>query len=130
MSYLLDADWIISFLNGRAEAVALVAQLADRGLAISIIACGEIYEGLLASSASRRHIARFEAFTATVDVITPDLDVARRYGTARSLLRLQGLPIPDNDLWIAATALAHDLTLVSRDHHFTRVPGLQLYRQG
>ncbi len=37
MNYLLDADWVISFFNGRANAVALVGKLADEGIALSII---------------------------------------------------------------------------------------------
>jgi predicted nucleic acid-binding protein len=36
--------------------------------------------------------------------------------------------IGDNDTWIAASALAHDLILVSRDRHFERVTGLKLYQ--
>jgi tRNA(fMet)-specific endonuclease VapC len=32
--------------------------------------------------------------------------------------------IPDNDLWIAATARQHELTLVSRDSHFSEIPDL------
>ena len=34
----------------------------------------------------------------------------------------------DNDTWIAATALRHDLTLISRDKAFDRVPDLKLMR--
>jgi predicted nucleic acid-binding protein len=44
-------------------------------------------------------------------------------------LRRQGNLIPDFDLLIAATALRHDLTLVTRDTaHFERIEGLQLLR--
>ena len=32
--------------------------------------------------------------------------------------------IPDNDLWIAAVALQHDLTVMTRDNHFAAVSGL------
>jgi predicted nucleic acid-binding protein len=39
----------------------------------------------------------------------------------------RGLPIGDNDIWIAATALAYRLPLVSRNaKHFARVPGLMI----
>ena len=126
MIYLLDADWIISFLNGRSEAVEAVSQLADEGIVVSIITWGEIYEGLLAVSEPERRLAQFEEFTFNVDLIAPDIVVARYYAQTRAQLRSQGLLIPDNDLWIAATALAFDLTLVSRDDHFTRIPGLRL----
>ena len=44
------------------------------------------------------------------------------------MLRRQGQLIPDLDLLIAATALAHDLTLVTRNrHHFERIPDLRLH---
>ena len=126
MIYLLDADWIISFLNGRSEAVEAVSRLADEGIVVSIITWGEIYEGLLAVSEPERRLAQFEEFTLNLDLIAPDIVVARHYAQTRAQLRSQGLLIPDNDLWIAATALAFDLTLVSRDDHFTRIPGLML----
>jgi len=38
--------------------------------------------------------------------------------------RTKGLPIPENDLWIAASARQHNLVLVTRDHHFDQVAGL------
>ena len=39
-------------------------------------------------------------------------------------LRSKGRPIPENDLWIAASALRHSLDLVTRDHHFEEIDGL------
>ena len=127
MSYLFDADWVISFLNGRANAVQIVRELTSSGIAISIITWGEVYEGLLRGTFPQRHIAQFEGFTATTDIISPDTAIARQYALSRSDLRSRGLLLADNDLWIAATALARDLTLVSRDQHFERVPGLKLH---
>ena len=127
MKYLVDADWVISFLNGKRNAVDLVGELADEGIALSIITCGEVYEGLFSTSSSEDHLARFEDLLGAVDIVSPDILVAHRYATMRSQLRTQGLLIPDNDLWIAATAAARDLTLVSRDHHFSRLTGLKLY---
>ena len=40
-------------------------------------------------------------------------------------LKRAGTPIPDNDLWIAALAMEHDLALVTRDRHFDKVPQLR-----
>lgn len=126
MSSLLDTDWVISFLNGRPEAVTLVTRLADDGIAVSVISCGEIYEGLLRDPQSARRVAQFERFTTTVDIVTLDARAARVYARIRSQLRAQGQLIPDNDTWIAATALAYHFTLVSRDQHFSRIPDLNL----
>lgn len=127
MIYLIDADWLISFLNGRPEAVQTLSQLADEGIVVSIITWGEIYEGLLTLPDSDRRLAEFEEFTVNIDLIAPDVGVARQYAQIRSRLRSEGLLIPDNDLWIAATALAFDLTIVSRDQHFVRIPDLRRY---
>jgi hypothetical protein len=45
VTYLIDSDWVSSYLNGRPEAVELLASLRQDGLAISLVTCGEIYEG-------------------------------------------------------------------------------------
>lgn len=47
------------------------------------------------------------------------------YGKIKSSLRKKGSPIPENDIWIAAIALHHKLTLVTRDGHFNQVSGLK-----
>lgn len=128
MSYLIDTDWIISFLKGRIDAVEIVRQLVDTGIFLSVISYGEVYEGVLTSSVPDLRLAQFNQFVATIDLIAPDVVAARHYGEIRAQLRANGLLIPDNDIWIASIALAHDLTLVSRDQHFTRVPDLKMYQ--
>jgi tRNA(fMet)-specific endonuclease VapC len=125
MSYLLDTDWVISFLNGRADAIALVAQLAPDGSALIIVTCGEVYEGLLSVATPLQQPAAFDAFVAMVELIAPDDDIARQYAGIRHALRAQGQLLADNDLWIAATVLSRNLTLASRDQHFARIPGLK-----
>jgi tRNA(fMet)-specific endonuclease VapC len=46
------------------------------------------------------------------------------YGEIKSSLRQKGKPIPDNDIWIAASARQHSLTLVTRDAHFDEIDDL------
>jgi tRNA(fMet)-specific endonuclease VapC len=125
VSQLLDADWTISYLNGRPDAIALVTRLASHGVALSAVTCGEVFEGLLSEGAPRRR-DEFELFIQRFAVIGVDGEIARRYAEVRADLRPRGQLIPDNDIWIAATALTHDLTLVTRDGHFARVPELKL----
>jgi tRNA(fMet)-specific endonuclease VapC len=48
----------------------------------------------------------------------------RAYAQLYRQLRVQGTPIPTNDLWIAALALQHDLVLFTRDTHFDCIPRL------
>jgi tRNA(fMet)-specific endonuclease VapC len=56
-----------------------------------------------------------------------DGGTAEVFGGVRADLRRQGKLIPDLDLLIAATALRHNLTVVNRDEHFRRIPGLKLH---
>ena len=104
-----------------------MSQLAQHGLAISVVSYGEVYEGLLGIQTQLDRMHQFEAFASTLDVLLPDAVVARRYGEIRGVLRASGQLLADNDLWIAATALTHDLVLVTRDGHFSRIPDLKLY---
>lgn len=50
--------------------------------------------------------------------------VAAYYAHIRAQLRRCGTPIPDNDIWVAACAIAEGATLVSRDKHFAQIEGL------
>jgi tRNA(fMet)-specific endonuclease VapC len=53
---------------------------------------------------------------------------SRIYGTLKARFRARGRPIPDNDIWIAATAIRHNLTLITRDVHFADVEDLSVER--
>ena len=119
-----------SYLNGRAESVTLLGNLLSDGLAISAITFGEIYEGVEFGHDPKRHLAGFRGFLRGVRVIAVNRKVARQFGRIRGQLRRQRLLLPASDLLIAATALAYDLTLVTRNlRHFQRVPGLNLHHQ-
>ncbi len=58
-------------------------------------------------------------------ILLPRRDTAEHYAKLFVQLKRAGTPIPDNDIWIAALALEHDLTLITRDQHFERIPQLQ-----
>jgi predicted nucleic acid-binding protein len=66
-------------------------------------------------------------FLADVVILDVTPDVARRYGEVQAGLLDAGQPAPEMDLLIGATALVHDLTVVTHyHHHFARIPGLRL----
>jgi predicted nucleic acid-binding protein len=67
-------------------------------------------------------------FLEAATILDVNRQVAERYAEIRGGLRAKGLLLDNRDLLIAATALHHDLTLVTRNHrHFGRVPGIKLY---
>ena len=127
MTHLLDSDYVASFLNGIRSAVEMVRPLLFGSAAVSVITLGEIYEGVLYGSDRERREASFSEFLIPVRILPITERIAIRYAELRGELRQQGNLIADNDLFIAATALEHGLTLVTANRrHFDRVPGLAL----
>ena len=128
MSYLVDTDWVADALHGRAAAVELLTSIAQQGLAISLVTYGEIYEGILYGRDPRAAERGFRQFLRQVDVLLLTRSIMRRFAQIRGDLRRRGQLIGDPDIVIAATALHHTLTLVTRNRpDFGRIPGLQLH---
>jgi len=128
VTYLVDSDWVATYLNGRREAIELLTRLAGEGLAISLITFGEIYEGIYYSPDPTTSEAGFRRFLHEIDVLPLNRPIMRRFARVRGHLRRTGQVIGDPDILIAATALHHDLTLLTRNmNHFQRIPDLRIY---
>lgn len=129
MSYLVDSDWLIDAFVGVPTAVNLLARLRDDGLAVSIISYGELFEGAIGAPDPQAELARFRRFLARLALLPLDDAIMELFARVRAGLRQRGLLIPDLDLLIAATAMHHGLTLVTRNlRHFERIPELRLYQ--
>jgi len=69
---------------------------------------------------------KIDKFVVGAAVLLCDDQTARQYAKISLQLRKKGRPIPQNDMWIAALAMQHGLTLVTRDAHFSHIDGLLL----
>jgi tRNA(fMet)-specific endonuclease VapC len=115
-------------LKGRHDATTLLARLLPRGLAISAITFGEVYEGIYYGSNPVHYQRIFRQFLRGVRVLPVTRAIAREFAIIRGQLRQQGQLLPQPDLLIAATAIRHRLVLLTRNtRHFQRIPGLTLY---
>lgn len=116
-SAMLDGDSSVEHLVRNAEAVVM-----------SAIVVGELLHGFRCGSRFRANIARLESFLDEPQVafLVVTRATCDRFGVVMAGLREKGKPIPSNDAWIAAHALESGATLVSRDKHFSWVPGLDL----
>ncbi|MDQ5850595.1 MAG: type II toxin-antitoxin system VapC family toxin [Chloroflexota bacterium] len=90
----------------------------------STIVTGELYYGAYRAGYQARELANIAALIAHSRIVVCDLLTSEHYGRIRDALHRQGTPIPENDIWIAASAVQHGLPLATRDAHFDRVPGL------
>jgi tRNA(fMet)-specific endonuclease VapC len=124
--YLLDTNVVIAFFVGDSDVHSKFAS-ADK-VAIPSIVLGELYFGAEKSEQMQQNVARADNFAREIGVLACDAGTARWYGSITNRLKLRGRPIPDNDIWIAAVALQHNLVLVTRDAHFNEVQDLKLER--
>ena len=122
--YLLDTNVVIA-LFANDSAVKNNLAKADE-VFIPSIAIGELCFGARKSARVEENLERIDEFVANNVVLACDAETARRYGEIKNVLRVKGHPIPENDIWIAAIALQHDLTLATRGTHFGEIENLRV----
>ena len=95
----------------------------------SAVCIGELFKGAFRVPDAPRHLRNIESrVLPAVTVLPYDVAIARVYGEIEAALATRGERLADADLQIAATAIYHDLELVTGNvRHFARVPGLRLY---
>jgi tRNA(fMet)-specific endonuclease VapC len=128
MNYLVDTDWVIDYLKGLPKAQTFLASFPAASLSISLITYGEIYDGIYHGRNALQHERIFLHFLQGVKVLPLNRAVMKRFAQLRGQLRQTGQIIGDFDILIAATALYHDLTLMTQNRrHFSRIPTLKLF---
>ena len=120
----LDTDRLTDLFQGDAELAEVLGTCEE--VWIPLIVLGEIKARFLGGNQGRRNelLLRKLLTRATVGVLLPGRETAEHYARLFVQLKSAGTPVPDNDLWIAALVLEHDLVLVTRDRHFNRIPQL------
>ncbi len=123
---LADTSIFIARESGR----RIDASLLPERLAVSVITIGELRAGVLAAGDALTRDRRLDTLTAamTLEPIPIDATVAAAWARLRVALRDAGKRMPVNDSWIAATALALAVPLVTQDAHFPLVGGLEVIR--
>ncbi len=126
--YLLDTNICIYIAKGQPLAVRhRFEQHAVQELAMSTITVGELRFGAEKSQARSRALATIDQLVQMIQPCPLPMQAAEHYGYIRAALQQLGQPIGNNDLWLAAHALAEGWTLVTNNtREFARVPGLHV----
>jgi len=126
--YMLDTNICIYIAKHRPPEVrSRFERLKPGQLVMSAITYGELSYGVSKSSQRTQALTQLEELVQDVPVEELDSRAAETYGEIRASLEKQGQIIGNNDLWIAAHALALNLTLATNnEREFKRIPGLSL----
>jgi len=99
-------------------------------LAVSVITIGELRAGVLAASTTDIRDRRLSTLTAALGLepVPVDEAVAEAWAALRVRLRDAGLRMAVNDSWIAATAIALEIPVVTQDRDYLEISGLSVIR--
>jgi predicted nucleic acid-binding protein len=120
---ILDTNALSAFFEGDARLKAVLAKATK--ISLPVIVLGEYRFGLHGSRLRKVIEPALDRLQAVSDVLVIDTETVWPYAKLCDQLKRAGTPIPSNDLWIAALAVQHGLPIVSRDTHFSVVPGIQ-----
>jgi tRNA(fMet)-specific endonuclease VapC len=127
MTYLLDTNICIALMNGDRAVEKRLLALHPQDVCTSVVVRAELSFGALSSGRPAANARRLKALWTDLRCLPVDDDVADEYGSIRAELKRLGTPVGPNDLFIAATARAHRMTLVTRNlRELSNVPNLLL----
>ena len=116
MTYLLDTNVCIKYLNGRSERIRQNIESKSPGnIALCSVVKAELFYGAMKSANPERNLKRIALFFNRFISFPFDDKASEVYGKIRANLEKAGTPIGPNDLLIAAIALANNLTLVTHN---------------
>jgi tRNA(fMet)-specific endonuclease VapC len=121
---VLDTNIVVAILNGDQTVSQYLAGFPTVCLPMPVV--GELMFGALNSQRSTENLARLQKFLGSSRALDTTTQTARAYADVRLGLKRKARPIPENDIWIAASAIEHGLPLATRDSHFTHVDHLAL----
>ena len=127
MNYLVDTDIIIYSLKGDERVMQNFHEYRNAPKSLSVITYGELVYGAKKSKAVEKNLARVYRIAEVFPIIDITPAVVETFGEIKASLEQRGTMIADMDLLIAATALTHNLVLVTNNQkHFERITGLDI----
>ncbi len=118
----VDTNAVIAYREGIPAVCAIIDQAEL--LYLPVVVLGELLYGAVNSAKPEKNLQDINKFQDHSIIMPIDESIAMKYAKVRSSLKETGHPIPENDIWVAATCLELNVPLLSRDGHFEHVKGL------
>jgi tRNA(fMet)-specific endonuclease VapC len=122
MIVALDTNRYVDLCKGVEATARLVATAETVYLPFIVVAELRAGFALGRRAAENERVLRRFLMKDGVHVLFADDQTTHHYAAVFRQLRLQGTPIPTNDIWISALVLQHNVVLHARDQHFDYVP--------
>lgn len=134
--YLVDTNHCSRIILGEPTLIQQLQLHSETGVATSVIVRGELFYMAAKSEQKAANLKQVRSFLDTIDLYPINLPISEIYGALKGKLVTafgpkdkqqrrnfspQTLGFGDNDLWIAATAIHYNLTIVSTDSDFQRI---------
>ena len=122
---LVDTDVVSFFYRKDTRAAAYETVLAGRIRCISFMTLAELYKWPLERRFGKRRTRELEAYLQTFVVLPFDDALARHWAKLVTDLKRKGIGVSFSDSWIAASAIRHNLPLVTHNRkHFEKITGV------
>lgn len=119
---IVDTNALSAFFDGEVGVIERFQQA--KNVYLPVIVLGEYRYGLLGSREKKQRGTKLLEFSKACEVLPVLNSTAIVYSEIKQQLKLRGTPIPENDIWIASIAMEKNQPVLSDDHHFDYVQGL------
>lgn len=128
MTFLLDTNVCIKYLNGKSEKIRkYIESLNPEDIVLCSIVKAELFYGAMKSRNPDKNLGKQQKFINRFVSLSFNDDSAKIYGDIRSQLEKLGTPIGPNDMLIAAIAVQNGMTLVTHNtREFNRIRNLKI----
>lgn len=130
MGILIDTSVLVAHEREQLDLEGYVSGREDEPFFLSVITVSELLHGVHRADTPARRARRSAFVEAALDgfpLLPVDLPTARIHAEVWADLAAAGRMIGSHDLWLAAAAIAHGLTLVTTNvRELARVPGLAM----
>ena len=124
---ILDTNAYTQLLAGEEDVLDAIS--AAETVYMSIFVLGELYAGFIGGTREPENKETLHRFLLkpTVKILNATSETAEVFGLLKGNLKKAGIPLPINDVWIAAHGIETGSVVITYDVHFKKIAGLRLW---